>query len=284
MCNFTYVPVNYHVWCIYNVHLCIGFSMTRKVTLDAHRSVDSRKMDLHSLNDWFGRMDEESLDLDIESVEKDPNFVYKFGFQSPKGEYIFLSNFSHHTVKLVFTPYSDFSVSEELRIVMNAITNLEEYTFPTSEHAVQYIKLVRALSVCPRPKHIQEKIFNEMGRWLDELPSLTPGEVKRKANMLVRKYFPEQREQIASSNFRGTPIAAIYPEDMRMVLKAKVRQHEKVKSDLLKTGKKYLIEGNTWGDTNWGMVRYPLKGTYTGKNKLGRIWYQIRQEVLAKNS
>ena len=45
---------------------------------------------------------------------------------------------------------------------------------------------------------------------------------------------------------------------------------------LLKTGSQELIEGNTWGDIFWGVCNGK------GKNHLGKILMQIRQELSQK--
>ena len=51
--------------------------------------------------------------------------------------------------------------------------------------------------------------------------------------------------------------------------------HSDLKERLLATGDKKLVEGNTWGDTYWGVdVR-----TGKGKNKLGKILMKIRKEL-----
>lgn len=42
---------------------------------------------------------------------------------------------------------------------------------------------------------------------------------------------------------------------------------------LLATGDAWLEEGNTWGDTYWGVCRGQ------GKNRLGHLLMQVRQEV-----
>jgi predicted NAD-dependent protein-ADP-ribosyltransferase YbiA (DUF1768 family) len=44
---------------------------------------------------------------------------------------------------------------------------------------------------------------------------------------------------------------------------------------LLSTGDELLIEGNTWGDTYWGV---DLK-TGIGENKLGKILMKVREEI-----
>ena len=45
---------------------------------------------------------------------------------------------------------------------------------------------------------------------------------------------------------------------------------------LLRTGNSILIEGNEWGDTNWGMVYDAENQTFEGDNKLGKMLMLIR--------
>lgn len=59
---------------------------------------------------------------------------------------------------------------------------------------------------------------------------------------------------------------------MRKILRAKVEQHPYVKKKLLESGDKELIE-NSWRDDFWGWG--PNKD---GKNSLGKLWMEIREE------
>ncbi len=61
-------------------------------------------------------------------------------------------------------------------------------------------------------------------------------------------------------------------EVMYEVCRAKFTQHEDLKAKLLSTGSVQLIEGNDWSDTEWGVCNGK------GKNKLGKILMQLRQE------
>lgn len=60
------------------------------------------------------------------------------------------------------------------------------------------------------------------------------------------------------------------------VVKAKFEQNEDLKKKLLATKDEYLEEGNTWGDTYWGVS----KGR--GKNTLGKILMRVRKELSEK--
>ena len=53
---------------------------------------------------------------------------------------------------------------------------------------------------------------------------------------------------------------------------AKFTQNVDLRAKLLSTGDEELVEGNTWGDTCWGVCRG------VGENRLGKILMQIREE------
>ena len=62
---------------------------------------------------------------------------------------------------------------------------------------------------------------------------------------------------------------------MEEIVRAKFTQHPELAAQLLATGEKVLVEGNTWGDTFWGV---DLR-TGQGKNHLGRILMKVREEL-----
>lgn len=51
--------------------------------------------------------------------------------------------------------------------------------------------------------------------------------------------------------------------------------HTELKHQLLATGEAQLIEGNTWGDTFWGVCQG------TGRNELGKILMGVRSKLRA---
>lgn len=62
---------------------------------------------------------------------------------------------------------------------------------------------------------------------------------------------------------------------MEEIVRAKFTQHPELAARLLATGEKVLVEGNTWGDTCWGVdVR-----TGQGENRLGKILMKVREEL-----
>lgn len=60
---------------------------------------------------------------------------------------------------------------------------------------------------------------------------------------------------------------------MKVILQAKANQHEYVMRKLLETGERELIE-DSWRDSFWGWGE-----NKDGKNMLGRLWMQIRDEL-----
>jgi len=61
---------------------------------------------------------------------------------------------------------------------------------------------------------------------------------------------------------------------MYTALLAKFTQHTNLAEMLKRTGTEVLIEGNTWGDKYWGMVKED--GQWVGENKLGKMLMEIR--------
>ena len=65
---------------------------------------------------------------------------------------------------------------------------------------------------------------------------------------------------------------------MYLILKAKFGQNPDLLEKLLATGDTYLMEGNTWHDTFWGVCNGH------GENWLGRLLMQVRSEFVQPNN
>ncbi len=78
--------------------------------------------------------------------------------------------------------------------------------------------------------------------------------------------------------FRRSDWDAVKVGMMGALLRAKVAQHEYVARKLLATGDRELVE-NSWRDDFWGWG--PNKD---GKNMLGRLWMQVREEHRANQA
>ena len=66
---------------------------------------------------------------------------------------------------------------------------------------------------------------------------------------------------------------------MESFVRQKFRRYPDLRAKLLATGDAELIEGNTWRDTTWGAVWNKDKGYWAGKNWLGKILMQVREEL-----
>jgi ribA/ribD-fused uncharacterized protein len=60
---------------------------------------------------------------------------------------------------------------------------------------------------------------------------------------------------------------------MEQCLREKFKPGTQLSQELLATGSRELVEGNTWNDTFWGVCRGQ------GKNHLGRLLMKIRKEL-----
>jgi ribA/ribD-fused uncharacterized protein len=60
---------------------------------------------------------------------------------------------------------------------------------------------------------------------------------------------------------------------MEYLLRQKFAARSELAAKLLATGDEELVEGNSWGDTYWGVCRGQ------GQNRLGKLLMQIRQEL-----
>lgn len=113
----------------------------------------------------------------------------------------------------------------------------EEY--PTAEHFYQAAKTVDD----------EEQKFVRI--------SPTPGEAKKRGKKVtLREDWDEVKDGI-----------------MRKALRLKFEQNPELAQKLLATGDQELIEGNTWGDTYWGVC------FGTGQNKLGLLLQERRRAM-----
>lgn len=62
---------------------------------------------------------------------------------------------------------------------------------------------------------------------------------------------------------------------MEEIVRAKFIQNPKLAKKLISTGERRLVEGNTWGDTFWGVDAETVQGA----NHLGRILMQLRSDL-----
>src|SRR5574343_763148 len=138
------------------------------------------------------------------------------------------------------TPVID-SFRGEYRWLSNLwLCTIPYYTheFPSVENAYQYAKSFT------RP---------------EEFTTISPGEAKRLGRKIPATKDWEDRKLNV----------------METLLRMKFAAHDGLREKLLKTGDTKLVEGNTWGDTFWGVCNGK------GSNHLGRLLMLIREEYVA---
>ena len=123
----------------------------------------------------------------------------------------------------------------------------EGMEFPSTEHAFQAAKDLDPI--------IRLRIA--------KLPR--PGQAKRAGG--------RSKESIVTLREDWETIRVQVMEDVLRLKFADLELREK----LLNTGNAELIEGNTWGDCEWGMVKTP-DGQWVGKNMLGKLLMKLRSE------
>lgn len=120
----------------------------------------------------------------------------------------------------------------------------EGMEFPTAEHAFQAAKT------------LDPYWRNRIAR------AKTPTEAKRIGRMLhLRPFWDEMRLEV-----------------MKQILQSKF-QDEELAAQLRETEPFYLIEGNDWGDVFWGQTYNKKKRRYEGRNWLGKLLMEIREEL-----
>lgn len=116
--------------------------------------------------------------------------------------------------------------------------SFEGAIYPSVEHAYQAAKVIH-----PGQRAV---IRN----------ALTPGAAKR-----LGRAYPLRRDW---SDMRVSTMHAFLHQKF---------QREDLRAKLLATGSERLVEGNTWGDTFWGVCNG------RGENKLGQLLMAVREEI-----
>ena len=123
------------------------------------------------------------------------------------------------------------------------------YEAPVTYEGLTYLNVEAAFQA--------QKVFGDEERM--QFCSLPPNKAKRRG----------RRVQLRS-DWEEVKVGLMYE-----IVKAKFEQNPDLAQRLIATGDKKLIEGNTWGDTFWGIN---IK-TGAGENHLGKILMRIREEL-----
>ena len=114
-----------------------------------------------------------------------------------------------------------------------------------------------------------------------EYPSVEHAFQASKASDATERFWVKQSETPGIAKRRGRKIKSLRPdwEDVKFqlmedLIRIKFITHPDLKQKLIDTEDAELIEGNTWGDSVWGI---PLGGY--GHNHLGKILMKVRDEL-----
>lgn len=116
--------------------------------------------------------------------------------------------------------------------------------FPTMEHYFQASKAI------------------DQNDYLRIASASTPGKAKRLGRQIqLRPDWEEVKDEV-----------------MLIGLRKKFANPE-LRNLLLTTGDEELVEGTTWHDNEWGNCTCPRCKNIPGKNKLGKLLMQVREEI-----
>lgn len=140
----------------------------------------------------------------------------------------------------------------------------DKVTYPTLEHAYQASKL--------DPTH---KDYRNLVAYIGQL-SKTPGEAKIRcrtiSNLAKDKGLVDPLkkdwESLRMPTMHGLLMAKFVPDGV-------LNPNCNLQKVLVNTYPKRLIEGNTWNDTFWGMIK-GANGEWIGHNYLGRLLMHVR--------
>ena len=150
----------------------------------------------------------------------------------------------------VFSNFSSFAIIFDNRL------------FPTSEHAYHYMKF-----------------SNEGDAFMPE-PGINVGIRMQMQSIILTAPSAHNAFELGQNNkqHRRKDWDDVKVSIMKQILEAKVTQHPYVMKKLIQSGDRELIE-DSWRDDYWGWG--PNKD---GQNKLGKIWMELRKELLVNNS
>jgi len=149
-------------------------------------------------------------------------------------------------------PYTCFSnFSNHVVVLPMPLFDNKVISFKTGEHAFQTFKCYD----------------KNDASWVASAP--TPGIAKKRAS----------RNGEGGLKIKLRPDwDAVSKDVMDAVVYSKVLLHFDVREILINTGNAIIIEGNTWGDKLWGMVKNK-DGVWEGENRLGQAWMNARWKL-----
>jgi ribA/ribD-fused uncharacterized protein len=118
-----------------------------------------------------------------------------------------------------------------------------------------------------------EALFQSL-RFSDESIKTSLAEIK---NPMKAKFFAKARVD----QMTVKPMSEADLENMRLVLRLKIEQHEEVRQALIDTGDILIVEDCTKRQHGsglfWGAAQ--VDGAWQGQNWLGRLWMELRETL-----
>ena len=124
----------------------------------------------------------------------------------------------------------------------------EFFTFPTVEHAFQFLK--------------NENFLEELGISFTEYCSMTPSKAKRLGRKVTLR-----------EDWEGVKV-----EIMQELVEEKF--NSSLAKRLIRTDPHVLVEGNTWHDNFWGVCTCDKCKDKVGHNMLGKILMRVREDLI----
>ena len=97
------------------------------------------------------------------------------------------------------------------------------------------------------------------------------------ARMAIRGLNSPGKAKRAGRKVALRPEWEIIKNDIMLNLIREKFKNPELKQKLIDTKDEELVEGNTWGDMEWGKVE--KDGQWVGENKLGKMLMQVRKEI-----
>lgn len=144
-------------------------------------------------------------------------------------------------------------------------------TYESVEHAYQAQKFKKSTL-----QSVSKECLDEINKVLRARGSLH--EFESAENIFTTELLSSGNAKLIADVLRQHDYVREDWDDRKMPLMAELLlqkfQHPELKELLLRTGDKYLVEGNTWQDTLWGVCEG------RGRNLLGLLLMEIRDNVL----